>query len=234
MKRSAWIVMMAAGSVWAQPINWPADAPKLVAHQMLSSSVMFDMLRLDRRVGSDAGWHTATYTIGASGFSYTLGASETYQGQSFTLTTVGVFDGVDTWMTTTTGSVGLIDLSAMLRTTITLGPNGFSAVTRDATAPKLFEPDENWEVEVSPGGGFAVSTHLTSGAKDRGVLNPNTHEYDWTITKAGKAEAYGEGFYDFMPGWGVFGYIVPTPGSLALLAMGVGAMGVGPRMRRRA
>lgn len=224
MKRSAWILTLVAGTAaWAQPMNWPADASKLVAHQMVSSSVMFDMLRIDRRVGSDAGWHAGVYSVSASSFEYTLSGPQTYGGQAFTLTTTGVFDGESTWTTTTTGSVGLIDLSAVLRTKITMRPNGFDALTRDAAAPFLFEPDENWTVEVSPGGGFAVSTHNTSGAKDRGVLNPNTHVYDWTITKQGKAEAYGMGSFD-LPSNGVFTFIVPTPGALALVAMGVGVL----------
>ncbi|MDX2017171.1 MAG: hypothetical protein SFY95_05955 [Planctomycetota bacterium] len=230
MTRSAWIVMAAGfaagvGTAAAQPLSWPADAPRLVSHQMVSSTVMFDLLRVERLVGGESGssWHAGTYSLDASSFTYTLVGAQTYNGQAFTLTTTGVFDGVDTWTTTTTGSVGLIDLSAMLRTKITLGPSGFSAMTRDAAAPKMFEPDENWTVEVSPGGGFAVSTHNTSGAKDRGVLNPNTHRYDWTITKQGKAEAYGMGGFD-LPSQGSFTFIVPTPGTLALIGLGMGVL----------
>jgi hypothetical protein len=231
MKRFAWILILAAGgAVSAQPLSWPADAPRLVAHQMVSSTVMFDLLRVERLVGSESGssWHAATYTLDDSSFTFTLNGPQAYNGEAFTLTTTGVFDGVDTWMTTTTGSVGLIDLSAVLRTTITLGPSGFGAVTRDASAPRAFEPDENWTVEVSPGGGFAVSAHNTSGARDWAALDPDSRVYQWMITKLAHVEVYGSGFFD-TPGVWDFGFVVPTPGAAALMAIGLAALG-----RRRA
>ncbi len=162
---------------------------------------------------------------------YTTPPNLVIAGQSVSLS--GQINRVDgnTWV----GFSGIVTPSEVLASshTVTITENGeglysFELAGETTTNGIVESFLEEWSLEWSPGGGFAVSTHST-GATDRVTLRnvDGRITYEWRITNPGIAQVSGT--YDATAGIisGATGRI-PAPASLALL--GLAAL-VAPRRR---
>jgi hypothetical protein len=205
----------------------PDHGPDILAAEMMLTAMLWDLSAVQEYGDQDAVLSIDIAVLDTDQFSYALAPGQTYLGQPLTLSNAGLHDpAAGLWHGTTLGNLGGAPIQMNWSSRYIWSDTGFSADwLKGATC--TWEPDENWNVEVSPGGGFAVSTHKTTGAKDKGILNPDTHKYDWKITKQTALANSSVQFLcnEFPPTYGATGQMcVAVPEPAALVLLGVGAL----------
>ena len=210
----------------AGEIVWERDKEKIAATEVVLTAMLYDSYKL-QDMGTDLTTLEFDIAVGTSGFAYNVRPGASYAGQPLSLGGTGQLTG-NHWAGQTSGMWGSTPIETGWTNDITFGSNGATGYW-SLIRHTRWEPDETWDVEVSPGGGSAISTH-EGGGEDRGVLEAQENGpplWRWELTKKSAAvpvqTTISLALADTMQlgGTGSISFaLLPEPASLVLIGIG--------------